>query len=152
MTAKRFKSREIVYLRDGDSAFLNVDVDVFSRRPLDSLVAAFGGEVLVNYVGREGDRRYSAPFSLYEPRNADAAIRRLAQLIMRLPRSPRQLWNQASKRVFNVGFHGGFRPASVESEISNAALVAAARLGASVVTIYAAENPQQDRSVRRLAK
>jgi hypothetical protein len=146
---KRFKSREIVYLCDGDSAFLNVDVDVFSRTPLDFLVAAFGGEVLVNYVGREG-RRYSAHFSLYEPRNADAAIRRLAQLITKLPRPARQLWNQASKRVFNVGFQSGFRTQSLETEISSAAVEAAARLGASVtVTIYAAEETSPKESVRR---
>ena len=133
---KRFEPREIVYLRDGDSAFLNVDVDVFSKTPLDSLVAAFGREVLVNYVGREG-RRYSAHLSLYEPHNADAAIRRLVQLITKLQRPARQLWNQASNRVFNVGFQSGFCPQALETAISSAAVKAAARLGASLtVTIY----------------
>jgi hypothetical protein len=143
---KRYKS---VYLRDGDSAFLNVDVDVFSKTPLDSLVAAFGREVCVNYVGRER-RRYSAHFSLYEPRNADAAVRQLAQLITKLPRPARQLWNQASNRVFNVGFQSGFRPQALETAIGIAAVKAAARLGASLtVTIYAAQETSPKGSVRR---
>jgi len=92
---KRAISREIVYLRDDEVGFLNVDVDVFSKTPLDPLTAALGKPVLVNYVGREG-RRYSAHFSLYDPSSADAAIRRLARLIMKLPTPARRLWDQAS--------------------------------------------------------
>src|SRR5262245_16622994 len=99
--------------------------------PLDSLIAALGKQILVNYIGREG-RRYSAHFSLYEPRSADAAIRRLARLIMNLPTPVRRLWNQASKRVFNVGFQSGLRPDSFESEISSAAVEAAAGVRASI--------------------
>jgi hypothetical protein len=145
-SVKRFKSREIVYVRDGDSAFLNVDVDVISTVPLDSLVVALGQEVLINYVGRER-RRYSAHFSSYDPRNADAAIRRLARLIAKLPKPARQLWNQASKRVFNVGFQGGFRPQTLETEITSAAVEAAAGLGASIaVTIYAVEDTSAKRA------
>jgi hypothetical protein len=146
---KRFKAQQIVYLRDGDSTFLNVDVQVFSSTPLDSLAAALGREILVNYVGREG-RRYSAHFSLYHPRNADAAIRRLAQLIRKLPKSARQLWSEASKRVFNVGFQSGHRPQSLETEISCAAVDVAASLGASItVTIYAVKATSPKRMTRR---
>ena len=88
---------------------------------------------------------------MYDPRNADAAIRRLSRLIAKLPKPARQLWNQASKRVFNIGFWAGYRPQSFEREISDAAVKAAARLGASIaVTIYAVEETARTRSTRRL--
>jgi hypothetical protein len=122
---------------------------MFSRTPLDSLVAALGPEASVHYVGRER-RRCSAHFSLYSPRNADVAIKRLARLLMNLPRPARRLWNQASMRVFNIGYQGGFRPPSFESEISVDAVKAAARLGASItVTIYAAEQTSRPHSAPR---
>jgi hypothetical protein len=141
-------SREIIYLHEGESAFLNVDVDLFSRTPLDSLVAAFGQKVMVHYVGRER-RRYSAHFSLGFPRSADVAIKRLVRLITKLPIPARRIWNKATKRVFNVGYQGGLRPHSFESEISSAAVDAAARVGASItVTIYAAEQKPRKRSTR----
>jgi hypothetical protein len=136
---KQPDSRRTIYVRKTETAFLNVDVDVFSRTPLDALVAAFGENVMVHYVGRER-RQYSAHFSLWFPRNADAAIRNLAELITKLPKPARRMWNQASKRVLNVGYQSGCRPFSFESEISSAAVAAAARLGASItVTIYPAE-------------
>jgi hypothetical protein len=104
---------------------------------------------MVHYVGRER-RRYSAHFSLWFPRNADVAIKRLARLITKLPPPARRMWNQASKRVFNVGYQSGFRPVSFESEISSGAVTAAARLGASItVTIYAAEEKPRKRLKRR---
>jgi hypothetical protein len=140
---KRSASREIIYLHDDESAFLNVDVDVFSRIPLDALVAAFGQKVMVHYVGRER-RRYSAHFSLWSPRHADAAIKRLAQLIVKLPKPARRLWDQASKRVFNVGYQSGYHPRSFESEISSAGVAAAASVGASItVTIYPTEQKRR---------
>jgi hypothetical protein len=146
---KKAMSPEIVYLRDAEGGFLNVDVDVFSRTPLDPLTAALGKQILVNYVGREG-RRYSAHFSLYDPRSADVAIRRLARLIMKLPTPARRLWDQASKRVFNVGFQSGLRPHSFESEISSAAVEAAVRLRASIaVTIYAVHGTSPKRATQR---
>jgi hypothetical protein len=146
---KRAASREVVYLRDDEVGFLNVDVDVFSRTPLDALTAALGKQILINYVGREG-RRYSAHFSLYHPRSADAAIRRLARVIMKLPTRARRLWDQASKRVFNVGFQSGLRPHSLESEISSAAVEAAAGIRASIaVTIYAVQGASPKGATRR---
>ena len=145
---KQSVSREIIYIHEGESAFLNVDVDVFSRSPLDSLVAAFGKKVMVHYVGGERGR-YEAHFSLWFPRHADHAIKRLAQLITKLPKPARGMWNNASKRIFNVGYQSGFRPHSFESEISTAAVAAASRVRASImVTIYATEEKPRKRPRR----
>jgi len=46
--------------------FLNVDLDILSRSRLEPLVAAFGKNVSVHYVGAEGSR-YGAHLSLYFP-------------------------------------------------------------------------------------
>ena len=119
--------------------FLNVDLDVTSRTPLDVLAAALSSYVIVNYVGRER-RRHSAHFSLYRPRNADAAIGQWADRLTALPAPARRLWREAETRVFNVGFQSGLGPQIFEAGIGTAALAAAARLRASVVvTIYGAE-------------
>lgn len=41
--------------------FLNVDLDIFSKVPLDRIVDAFGEKVFVLHAGKWG-RRYSAHF------------------------------------------------------------------------------------------
>ena len=133
-------AREVVYVNPGEAAFLNVDVDVRSRSPLEALVARLGPSVLINHVGAEGRGRHGAHFSLYHPKSADHAIRRLAKLIGQLPTSARRLWNGAQKRVFNIGFDGGLYPRQLEAAISTSAIQAVARLGASItVTIYAVD-------------
>ncbi|RPJ81344.1 MAG: hypothetical protein EHM13_10570, partial [Acidobacteria bacterium] len=73
---------EVVYVREGETAFLNVDVDVYSASSLDVLAGALGPRVSVHFVGREG-RRHSAHFALYAARNVDAAIRVLVKVIER---------------------------------------------------------------------
>jgi hypothetical protein len=123
-------------IREGEIAFLNVDVDVLSRSPLEPLVNELGREVLGNYVGREG-RRYGAHFSLYSPKSADHAVRRLATIIGALPLPARRLWKGAQRRSFNLGFESGHHPHCLETMVSPEAVQAVAALGASiVVTIY----------------
>jgi len=56
-----------------------------------------------------------------------------------LPRSSRRLWNNASRRVFDLGFQGGFKPFSSEFDITEEAVAAIAALGGTMkVTIYIA--------------
>ena len=70
--------------------------------------------------------------------------------IMKLPAPARRLWNQSTKRVFNIGFQGGVRPRTLETEITSAAVEAAAAPRASiVVTIYALEETSLKRTTRR---
>ena len=101
------RSKTIIYLRDDETGFLNVDVDVFSKVALEPLAAALGDRVSLHYVGRVRRGPFQRHFALYSPKNADAAIRGLVKLIRSLPSSPLRLWNNASRRVFDVGFQGG---------------------------------------------
>jgi hypothetical protein len=110
-----------VYLTHDETAFLNVDVDVFAKYPLEPLAAALGDDVSLHYVGRVGRGLFQLHFALYSPKNADSAIRGLAKVIGSLPRSSRHLWNNASRRVFDLGFQGGFEPYSREFDITEEA-------------------------------
>lgn len=58
--------RLIVYVREGETAFLNVDVDVRSRTPLDALAQGLGRQVSLHYLGRY-DGHYWLHFSTYSP-------------------------------------------------------------------------------------
>ena len=46
--------KTIVYLTDDETAFLNVDVGVFAKHPLEPLAAALGDDVSLHYVDRVG--------------------------------------------------------------------------------------------------
>jgi hypothetical protein len=133
--------------------FLNVDLDILSRSRLEPLVAAFGKNVSVHYVGAEGSR-YGAHLSLYFPGNADKAIKSLSLLVNKLPAQARRLWNSALMKDFNIGIQGGIKPHSCEFPLSLATLSAVVKLGARVViTVYAAEprsmqSQQQERDTR----
>jgi hypothetical protein len=133
--------REIIYVRDGETAFLNVDLDIVSARPLEPLVTAFGKKVFVLYVGGQGGH-YQANLEVAAYiRTADSVIRRLAKLIEGLPKPARRMWDQARSKTFNIGIQSGFEPFSREFLISGAAVDAVARVGGSIViTVYAAEH------------
>ena len=133
------KGKTIVYITDDETAFLNVDVDVFAKYPLEPLAAALGDDVSLHYVGRVGRRLFQLHFALYSPKNSDSAIRGLAKVIGSLPRSSRRLWNNASRRVFDLGFQGGSKPYSREFDISQETVAEIAALRGTVkVTIYTA--------------
>ncbi len=127
-------------ISDDATQFLNVDLDVYSTRPLEPLVAALGKRVLVHYVGREG-RRYSAHLCLAgDSENPDTTARALAKLVEKLPKHARRLWDTASAREFNVGIQAGLTPHAHELRISPATLEIIARLtGRIVVTTYSPE-------------
>jgi hypothetical protein len=124
---------------EGETKFLNVDVDVWSGSPLDDLADAFGKKVCVLYVGKEG-RRYGAHLELAAfPSDADRMIRRFVTLVEQLPRSGRAAWNRARVREFNVGVQAGTKPDSHELRLQPKTLKAVARINARLVlTVYGA--------------
>jgi hypothetical protein len=120
------------------SQFLNVDLDIYSRSPLEPLVRALGQKVSPLYVGREL-RLYSAHLEIAGyPKNADAAIRGLAVAVERLPREKRKVWDAARTRDFNVGVQAGARDQPFEIELQSRTVSMVASLNARIVfTIYA---------------
>jgi hypothetical protein len=131
--------------REGETSLLNVDLDVWSRRPLEPLVEALGKKILVHHVGREG-RRHGAHVSLSSERpSADALTRALARLVEKLPKAARKLWDGATAREFNVGVQAGLTPFSHEIRLTAETLEMVAQLGGTVVvTTYAPYPPVSD--------
>jgi hypothetical protein len=119
--------------------FLNVDLDVFSGLPLDALATALGDQVFVLYVGKWG-RLHSAHFELAGyTRNphADRLIGRFVQLIRRLPRQARRLWDTAEIREFNIGIEAAQKAPAFELRLQPETLAAVASIrGRIVVTVY----------------
>lgn len=133
------RSKTIIYVKDDETAFLNVDVDVFSRSPLDPLAAALAKKMSLHYVGRVGRGLFQLHFAPYHPRTASSAIRSIVQLIESLPTSPRRLWTTAEKRVFDAGFQGGIRPRCSEFDLDQQVVAAVVRVGGAIrITIYPA--------------
>jgi hypothetical protein len=134
--------------------FLNVDLDIFSRVPLDPIVEAFGKKVFVLHVGKWG-RRYSAHVELSgsgADKRADLLVRRLVGLVKELPRGARRVWNEAESREFNLGIEAARRSQMFELRLQPETLEAVASVdGRIVITVYAPERlpPSASSGVRR---
>jgi len=117
------------------ATFLNVDLDIRSRTPLDSLVKALGRRVVTLHVGRAG-RRYVAHLEMRTVRtDPDRLIRDFVTLIKRLPRDSRRTWDVAEHREFNLGIQAGAE--TFELRLAPEAVRAAADVNASIgVTVY----------------
>jgi hypothetical protein len=121
-----------------DTQVLNVDLDIWAESPLDALTHAFGKRVCVLHVGREG-RSFSAHVELaIMPRDPERLIRRFVDLVERLPRAARRLWDQARVREFNLGIQAGTSPYSYELRLQPQTLRAMAKVDARFgLTVYA---------------
>jgi hypothetical protein len=121
------------------TAFLNVDLDIYSKANLKPLVAALGKDVYVLHLGRERGL-WSAHLELTEhPRSADVAIRRFTALILALPPAARKLWDSATTRDFNIGVQAGSKPRMWEIKFAPQTIQRVSSLKARlVITVYAA--------------
>ena len=121
-----------------ETIYLNVDLEISGRRDLQPLVDALAPHAFALHVGfHHGRHRAALELAWTANKSADATIQHLAGLVRSLPRSARQLWNGAERRDFNIGIQAGREPYAFECPVSNAALRAAAGLGARVVvTVY----------------
>lgn len=117
--------------------FVNVDLEVEAREPLDLLVREFGEDVFVLYNG-EARGRYLAAFeTALGSGDAETTIACLCGLVESLPEEARALWDRCILRTFDIGYEGGDTPSSFRSIIHPLTLRRVADLGATlVVTIY----------------
>ena len=130
--------------------YANVDLDVYSRVPLDGLVRALGDEAFVLWAG--GSRRkYEAHVELASSHmgvSADDTIVELTRLIRKLPPVHRKIWNSAQRREFNIGIVAGLEPHSFELRLDQRTLKAMTDVrGVLVITVYA-----PDRGARRATR
>jgi hypothetical protein len=119
--------------------FLNVDVIVESREPLDAFVAAMPSMAVLQNVrhGRKYFLAFEGPWFKNGP-TPDEVLRRLTKAIAALRGEPRRLWREALKREFNLGFDGGDRQATFE--LPSKTIDAVAKLDGSIgLTLYPLE-------------
>jgi hypothetical protein len=120
--------------------FLNVDLNIYSRRDLLPLVKAFGSKVIVLYVGRVRGK-YSASLEIAGlTKTPDSAIRAFCRLIEALPEPERRLWNNATVRSFSIGIRAGTHPTPCDFTIQPRTIKAVSEVAAQIVlTIYPPE-------------
>ena len=120
--------------------YVNVDLDVYSRVPLDGFVQALGDEAFVLFVGG-GRRKFEAHLELASSHMAmspDDTIVGLTRLIRGLPRVQRKVWNSAQRREFNIGIEAGLEPHGFELRLQQRTLKAITDVGGVlVITVYA---------------
>ena len=120
--------------------YVNVDLDVYSRVPLDGFVQALGDEAFVLFVGG-GRRKFEAHLELassHMAMSADDTIVGLNGLIQRLPRVQRKVWDSAQRREFNIGIEAGLEPHGFEFRLEQRTLEAITDVGGVlVITVYA---------------
>jgi hypothetical protein len=121
----------------GETRFLNVDLDIRSGSPLDPLVKALGPSVFALYVGRERRSHVAHLETASHSHDPERLIRRLVGLVKRLPRAERRLWDRARLREFNIGIQAAAGPPNYELHLDPATVLAAASVNAGIgITVY----------------
>jgi hypothetical protein len=126
--------------------FMNVDLDVYSSRPLGLLARSMErlGAIKL-HSGRFWKGGFRASFEVYKGNvDADATIKELVRLVERLPPPARRLFDGAKLRDFSVGIQAGAKPFSFDVALSPAVLALVTNLGGRLsVTVYAPLTPEQ---------
>jgi hypothetical protein len=121
------------------NGFLNVDLEVSSRKELQELLHALGQGVVILHTRSFRQRHLAAiEVASQRPRTADAVIAEFARIIDSLPRLALRQWKQATSRVFNVGIESIPATSPSETRLSAETVATVARLGGTIViTSYA---------------
>jgi hypothetical protein len=132
--------------------YVNVDLDVYSRVPLEGFVQALGDEAFVLFVGG-GRRKFEAHLELassHMTMSADDTIVGLTRLIQSLPRVQRKVWDSAQRREFNIGIEAGLEPHGFELRLEQRTLKAVTDVdGVLVITVYAPDLTEARHPARR---
>lgn len=118
--------------------FLNVDLEVESREPLDPLVKALGDDVLVMYNGAcRGHFLAAFELATGDGGGVEETMDRFCSLLEHLGKRGRAAWRGAMIRTFDIGFESGTEPSHFRAIIHPATMKRIAKLDAAlIVTIY----------------
>ena len=100
------------------TAFLNVDLDIVSRRDLQPFADHVTSWVFALHVGKWRGQ-YRAHFELTrQARTTEVVVRRFVEKLERLPAPAARLWRTATRRTFNIGVQAGASPHASEFTLS----------------------------------
>ena len=119
--------------------FLNVDLDLESRKSLEPLIRELGDRVHVIYDGPSEEKTHMAALEVYEgdDNDPDSIINAFCRLIERLSPAAKSVWESCSMRRFDIGFESGVSGHPLCVDLDSETLQRVAGLSASVgVTIY----------------
>jgi len=119
--------------------FLNVDLDLESKKSLQPLLSELGEQVHVLYDGPSENDSNLVALEVYEgdDEDPDSIINAFCQLIEKLSPKGKAAWKACSMRRFDIGFESGVsgRPLCVDLDCKT--LQRVADLSGSIgVTIY----------------
>jgi len=118
--------------------FLNVDLEIESASPLDSLATAMGKRVFVLYSGpaSKRGRHLLALESARCLKSPDATIHALCVVVESLSSGAKRVWRSATRRDFDVGYE--LRPSERFSRFSlrTDTLKRMAKLGGTLTVTY----------------
>jgi hypothetical protein len=141
---------------DEETAFLNVDLDIWAAYDLTPLVRAFGPHVSDMFTGaaQAEEGGYQTHLELLvgelDPWNPDVAIQTFVRLIDGLPPDAKRLWDGANLRNFDIGIQGGVTPRAFQLSVCPDTLAAVSRLNANIaLTVYAVDLADLQRQRRR---
>jgi len=118
-------------------AFLNVDLEIESHESLQPIADHFGEDVSVLGCGKWGEHYHAAFETAGGIGDPDSLISFFCTLIEAFDTNERNLWENAFRREFNIGYTSGLEPRSFESDIRAATIARVCKVGASIkITIY----------------
>ena len=120
-----------------DIRFLNVDLDVESRTPLDPLIENLGDDVIVLHCGKSRGL-HEAHFEIADSGcDAESTLSTFCTLLENLAPEAAQVWKHAVSRTFDLGFDSGDAPRSFRSILHPQIIQRIASLEAAlIITIY----------------
>ena len=120
--------------------FLNVDLDVHSKRDLQPLVDRFGDKVIVLFIGKTRGK-YEAHLEIARlTTTPDATIRAFCRLVDDLPEAERKIWDAAVVRSFSIGVQSVIGSPVQDFQVSLETVRAVSEIGGEIVlTVYAPE-------------
>jgi len=121
---------------------MNVDLDVESAEDLRPLIDALEPHTF-SFDRPAGQ----ASFEVNDPspKDPEVVILELVRLVKSLPPAARQVWDAASRRVFDIGLRSSRRPPAQRFNLGGATLREVASIGADVaITLYAVDPADDD--------
>ena len=122
--------------------YLNVDLEIESSSPLDSLAEEIGRSVVVLHSGPGVRRKHLLCLeSRCCPKTPEAAAHELCSAVERLSPPARALWEHAGRKEFNVGYELPAGVRAVEVALRPETVRRIVKLGATVAfTCYREDN------------